>query len=124
MGRNVSLEGDVYSYGILLLEMFTGVSPTNERFRDGLNLYNYVEMAFPEQVLEIIDSKILPVNREGEIPYANAIEDVEDCLVSVIELGLLCSKESPKERIAMKAVVKELNSSTGMDQTMASINTS
>jgi hypothetical protein len=108
MGRQESVEGDVYSYGILLLEMFTGISPTDEIFRDGLNLCNYVETAFPEQVLEKIDSNLLPENNEEEMPYAK--EGVKDFLVSVIELGLLCSKDSSKERIAMKAVVKELNS--------------
>ncbi|TYH00333.1 hypothetical protein ES288_A10G267200v1 [Gossypium darwinii] len=36
----LSTNGDVYSYGILLLEMLTGKRPTNERFKEGLSLHN------------------------------------------------------------------------------------
>ncbi|XP_078150384.1 uncharacterized protein LOC144545712 [Carex rostrata] len=107
MGGLASVEGDAYSYGILLLEMFTGMSPTDERFRDGLNLHMHVEMAFSDRVIEIIDHKLFLVNDGGE--NANVTEDVHDCLVSVIRCGLLCSKLSPKERIGIEEVVKELN---------------
>ncbi|XP_078151163.1 uncharacterized protein LOC144546484 [Carex rostrata] len=107
MGGQASVEGDAYSYGILLLEMFTGVCPTDERFRDGLSLHMHVEMAFSDHVIEIIDHKLFPINdgRENE----NA-DNIHNCLVSVIRCGLLCSKLSPKERIGIKEVVKELNS--------------
>ncbi|XP_078149271.1 receptor kinase-like protein Xa21 [Carex rostrata] len=107
MGGQASVEGDSYSYGILVLEMFTGVSPTDERFRDGLSLHMHVEMAFSDRVTEIIDQKLFAVN-DGEY-NANVTENVHDCLVSVIRCGLLCSKLSPKERIGIGLVVKELN---------------
>ena len=107
MGSQASVEGDVYSYGILLLEMFTGVSPTDERFRDGLSLHMHVEMAISDHVTEIIDHKLFPINDGGENENA---ENIHNSLVSVIRCGLLCSKLSPKERIGIKEVVKELNS--------------
>ncbi|KAK3444120.1 hypothetical protein EUGRSUZ_A00090 [Eucalyptus grandis] len=70
MGCEVSREGDVYSYGILLLEMFTGLSPTDDTFRDNLTLHNYVTKALPEQVLEIKDN-ILLQERESHLgPYS------------------------------------------------------
>ncbi|KAJ4799009.1 hypothetical protein LUZ62_050255 [Rhynchospora pubera] len=109
MGSQVSVEGDVYSYGILLFEMFTGLSPTDERFRDGFNLSKHVHAAFPEKIMDITDTKLLSVKDEGEMLYA--IENVEDSLVSVISCGLMCSKESSKERITIKEVIKELLSS-------------
>uniref|UniRef100_A0A6N2KNP5 Protein kinase domain-containing protein n=1 Tax=Salix viminalis TaxID=40686 RepID=A0A6N2KNP5_SALVM len=43
VGSDVSTYGDVYSFGILLLEMFTGKRPTDDMFKDGLNLHNYAE---------------------------------------------------------------------------------
>ncbi|XVF24082.1 hypothetical protein REPUB_Repub13aG0096500 [Reevesia pubescens] len=48
MGSELSTKGDVYSYGILLLEMFTGKRPTDEMFKEGLSLHNFVAAALPE----------------------------------------------------------------------------
>ena len=42
MGNKVSTNGDIYSYGILLLEMFTGKRPTDNMFKDNLNLHDFV----------------------------------------------------------------------------------
>ncbi|GMN53241.1 hypothetical protein TIFTF001_022385 [Ficus carica] len=51
MGSELSREGDVYSYGILLLEMFTGKRPTDEMFKDDFNLHYFVKMALPERLV-------------------------------------------------------------------------
>jgi serine/threonine protein kinase len=45
MGGQVSVLGDIYSYGILLLEMFTGKRPTDDMFKDGLNIHKFIAMA-------------------------------------------------------------------------------
>ena len=51
---------DVYSFGILVLEMFTGRRPTNDMFGDGLNLHNFVKMALPKGLVQIVDPLLLP----------------------------------------------------------------
>jgi hypothetical protein len=102
----------VYSYGILLLEMFTGVSPTDKRFGDSLSLQKHVEMAFPGQIMDIIDTKIFSGIDEQDKPVAPKC--VYNCLISVIQCGLLCSNVSPKNRISIKDVLKELNSTQKM----------
>ena len=48
MGNEVSTFGDIYSYGILLLEMFTGKRPTDNIFKDDLNLHDFARGALPE----------------------------------------------------------------------------
>ncbi|XP_058110891.1 putative receptor-like protein kinase At3g47110 [Magnolia sinica] len=66
MGGNVSTSGDVYSYGILLLELFTGKRPTEDMFKDGLSLHEFVKMALPDQVLEIGDPQLLEEQKEEQ----------------------------------------------------------
>ena len=60
MGGEASTEGDVYSYGVLVLEMFTGRMPTNDMFKDGLNLRNFVKMALPKRFAHVVDPMLLP----------------------------------------------------------------
>ncbi|CAN1744613.1 Probable LRR receptor-like serine/threonine-protein kinase At3g47570 [Linum perenne] len=65
MGSEVSRSGDVYSYGILLLEMFTGRRPTDEMFRDGLNLHNFIAEGLPDKAAEIMDPVLLMEMQEN-----------------------------------------------------------
>ncbi|GFZ01520.1 leucine-rich repeat protein kinase family protein [Actinidia rufa] len=50
VGEQTSTCGDVYSFAILLLEMFTGRTPTNELFKDDLNLHNFAKLTLPGRV--------------------------------------------------------------------------
>ncbi|XP_038985177.1 probable LRR receptor-like serine/threonine-protein kinase At3g47570 [Phoenix dactylifera] len=103
VANQVSTEGDVYSYGILLLEMFTGRRPTEETLKEGTGLCKSVEMAFPERVIDIIDPCLLSEEKDGGVRRRT-----REFLVSMLRIGLLCSKESPKERMQMEDVIKEL----------------
>ncbi|KAL6131823.1 hypothetical protein ACLB2K_070196 [Fragaria x ananassa] len=104
MGSEVSTYGDVYSFGILLLEMFTGKRPTDHIFVDSLNLHNCVKMAFSNQVSRIADSSLV---QEGN--SSQSINDVvEECLSSILGIGVACSVESPTDRKNIGDVVSEL----------------
>ncbi|CAL5414365.1 unnamed protein product [Camellia sinensis] len=59
MGDMASTLGDVYSFWILLLGMFTSKKPTDDMFNDHLNLHNFIKNAFLERVMEIIDPYIV-----------------------------------------------------------------
>ncbi|TYH51524.1 hypothetical protein ES332_D10G281700v1 [Gossypium tomentosum] len=114
-GSELSTNGDVYSYGILLLEMLSGQRPTNERFKEGLSLNNFVKTALPDQVVEIIDPVLLQENvRGGTAAYITLNEnnlgnDIHlQCLNSIFEIGLTCSTESPSERMDMSNVITKL----------------
>ena len=135
MGGEASTHGNVYSYGIFVLEMFTEKRPTNTMFKDGFNLHNFVTIALPEKLVQIVDLNLfkrevneLAVATE-EDDYTNndhndieAIEEriiienlnqtnykVQKCLLSVFKISLTCSLESPKERMNMGDVTRELH---------------
>ncbi|KAJ3708313.1 hypothetical protein LUZ61_012018 [Rhynchospora tenuis] len=103
-GGPASTTGDVYSFGVLLLEMFTGRNPTEYMFNDGLTLHNFVQMAYPERVMDIVDPNLFTVN----VMEDNAFNKMCECLVSITNVGLTCSKQSPVERMSMEHAAIQL----------------
>ncbi|XP_028095408.1 putative receptor-like protein kinase At3g47110, partial [Camellia sinensis] len=101
MGDMVSTLGDVYSFGILLLEMFTAKRPIDDMFKDHLNLHNFVKNALPGGVMEIVDPCIL-LERSTR-------RWIKGCMVSVLRIGVACSMESPRDRMEMGSVINELH---------------
>ncbi|KAG6733033.1 hypothetical protein I3842_01G206900 [Carya illinoinensis] len=97
----VSKRGDVYSYGILLLEIFTRKKPTDEIFAEEMNLRNWVKGSFPHALLEVIDPNLLSAENEQ-------FSITKECLTSIIGLALDCTVESPEERIKMNDVLPAL----------------
>ncbi|XP_077226278.1 N6-adenosine-methyltransferase non-catalytic subunit MTB-like [Tasmannia lanceolata] len=112
-GGHVSTAGDVYSYGILLLEIFVGKRPTDDMFKDGLSLHKFVQLSLPNRVMEILDPLILLEDDEERATniaenYNDKIRRLQECLVSLVRTGVVCSAESPRERMEMADVVKEM----------------
>ncbi|XP_077225888.1 uncharacterized protein LOC143859092 isoform X1 [Tasmannia lanceolata] len=112
-GGHVSTAGDAYSYGILLLEIFTGKCPTDDMFKDGLSLHKFVQLTLPDRVMEILDPLILLEDDEESATniaenYNDKIRRLQECLVSLVRIGVVCSAESPRERMEMGDVVKEM----------------
>ncbi|XP_068331045.1 probable LRR receptor-like serine/threonine-protein kinase At3g47570 [Pyrus communis] len=119
MGGEVSTYGDVYSYGIFLLEMLTGKRPIDDMFKGGMDLHNFVMMALPEHVGEICDPLLVQIEESSSStnPRGNrgnhALNDrrkrVVECLTSIARVGVACSVAMPKERKDMSNVVAELS---------------
>ncbi|KAH6798220.1 hypothetical protein C2S52_022774 [Perilla frutescens var. hirtella] len=105
MGSNCSPEGDVYSFGVVLLEMFTGRRPTDSAFVDGLDLHNTVSAALPERVDEVLDPMIV---QECKSVAESEADQERECLISIMRIGVACSMQSPKDRMEIADVVKEL----------------
>ncbi|PNT72634.1 hypothetical protein BRADI_2g47256v3 [Brachypodium distachyon] len=105
---------DVFSYGIMLLEVFTGKRPTDPMFSGELSLWQWVSEAFPSKLIDVIDHKILSTGSRSRfhadkstLQEQSAI--LNTCLASVIELSLRCSSTIPDERTPMNNVVVKLN---------------
>ena len=93
------------SYGILLLEMFTGRRPTSEAsFRDGFSLHDYVQMSFPERVMEVMDPHFI------QQLVADGRDHILESIISVLRIGVMCSSQSPRDRMEMGDAVNQLHS--------------
>ncbi|CAN1139576.1 Probable LRR receptor-like serine/threonine-protein kinase At3g47570 [Linum perenne] len=119
MGMSASKEGDVYSYGILVLEMLTGKRPTNEMFKDCENLRNFVKAAIPDGITSVLDPLIsisiaaaedrrLVGNRKADDNNHTSIESAKECLVSVLEIGLGCSTDEAGERMKTADIARKM----------------
>lgn len=113
MGSQISTEGDVYSYGIILLEMLTGKRPTDEAFSDGLTLHKYVNASLSETE-RILRPSLMPkfgdqpTDPKPKIDEYKPTTVMDICALQLLKLGLLCSAESPKDRPSMHEVYSEI----------------
>lgn len=88
-------KSDVYSYGIVLLELLTGKKPVD----DECNLHHLIlSKAADNTVMEMVDPDITDTCKDlGEVK-------------KVFQLALLCSKRQPSDRPTMHEVVRVLDS--------------
>jgi hypothetical protein len=98
-GGQVSTAADVYSFGVVLLEIFIWKRPTDDMFKDGMNIAKFTEIIFPDKVLQIVDPQLL--------------QDLDICegdiLLPVLDVGIRCTNPSPSERINMQEVAAKLH---------------
>ncbi|KAL7253367.1 hypothetical protein ACSBR1_007822 [Camellia fascicularis] len=108
MGCEVSAYGDIYSFGILVLEMFTGKRPNDEMFKDGLSLHSFVKEALPCNLSEIFDPTLFQIEGEEEESPIRG-EKLLECLSLILEIGVNCSLEVPRERMDINDVSAKLH---------------
>ncbi|KAL0398448.1 UNVERIFIED_CONTAM: putative LRR receptor-like serine/threonine-protein kinase [Sesamum radiatum] len=96
----VSTRCDVYSFGIILMETFTGKRPTDDLFMGGFSLRDWINEAYPHSVSHLIDATLLdPEEKSFDI----------DCISRIMKLALDCSAELPTERTNMKDALATLH---------------
>ncbi|KAH6772142.1 Leucine-rich repeat protein kinase family protein [Perilla frutescens var. hirtella] len=95
----VTAPGNVYSYGVVLLEILTTQLPVDEAFGEGIDLVKWVHTApargeTPEQILDA---------RLSTISFACRKE-----MLAALKVALLCTDSTPAKRPKMKNVVEML----------------
>lgn len=99
----MSTNGDVYSYGILLLEIFTGKKPTDEMFSEEMSLNEWVRRATQNDgINEVVVPGLLS---QGNGYYNEKV----NCVSNIFDLAMKCLAFSAEERINMRQVVAALH---------------
>lgn len=105
-GSTTSTKGDVYSFGILVLEMVTRKRPTDEMFVGGLSLHSYVRNHFHSQAESVVDRTLLRALRD----QSDEVKRMWGVAIGeLIELGILCTQESPSMRPTMLDCADDLD---------------
>ncbi|KAK4845515.1 hypothetical protein QYF36_006017 [Acer negundo] len=77
-----------------------GNSPTHESFNGEVNIVKWVEATFPDKVQQVLDHKLQHIT--PKIP--------QDCLITIIGVGLSCTTQSPDCRISIRDALHNLKS--------------
>ncbi|XP_071928178.1 probable LRR receptor-like serine/threonine-protein kinase At3g47570 [Coffea arabica] len=97
----VSTRCDVYSFGITMIEAFTGKRPKDEMFKEELSIRRWIQELLPGFVDQVIDVKLLHLEDKQA-------EENKACVSSILQLALRCTSDVPENRINIKDAVTTL----------------
>ncbi|XP_054820156.1 putative leucine-rich repeat receptor-like serine/threonine-protein kinase At2g24130 isoform X2 [Prosopis cineraria] len=107
MGKHASTKGDVYSIGVVLLEIVTCRPPTDVLIHEGSSLHDWVKRQYPHK-LEAIVKQALQRYFPLSLSPVQHNKIWQDVIMELIELGLICTQNNPSMRPTMLDVALEL----------------
>lgn len=108
-GGHASTSGDVYSFGIVLLEIMTGRRPTDPMFKDGLDIVTFVNSNVPHQIYHVIDAHLIEECKDLAQGKTVSEHAVFHDVVSLLEVALSCTSPLPSERMNMKQIASKMH---------------
>ncbi|KAL1548925.1 putative leucine-rich repeat receptor-like serine/threonine-protein kinase [Salvia divinorum] len=106
MGRHASPHGDVYSYGVLTLEIAMGKRPTDILFQEGSSMHEWVKSHYPNKLGPVVDEAVARMATCALTSHERKVWS--DVVLELIELGLICTQYSPTARPSMLDVAHEI----------------
>lgn len=86
-------KSDVYSMGIVLMELVSGRMPTDGSFGEDMDMVRWIESCIEMSKEEVIDPVLKPL-----------LPNEESAALQVLEIALECTKTAPAERPSSRKV--------------------
>ncbi|CAF1782358.1 hypothetical protein HID58_088965 [Brassica napus] len=105
--RRISQKADVYSFGVLILELLTGKSPTHQQLsEEGVDLPRWVSSITEQQSTSDVFDPELTRYQDGD----------NENMIRLLKIGISCTAQYPDSRPSMPEVtrlIEEVSRSSG-----------
>lgn len=102
----ITEKSDVYSYGVVVLEVLTGKQPIDPTIPDGVHIVDWVR---EKRGMEVLDCRLRAARPESEIEE----------MMQTLGVAVLCVNPCPDDRPTMKdvaAMLKEIRNERDLDK--------